>query len=79
MILERTEVLPISDRDLVADNGLDNKRKASEQLDGGSPTKRVKDSLSSSATPEGDVTQKPRVVPFPEKVVIAFEALYCSY
>ncbi len=57
--------------ELSANGEPDNKRKASEQLDGASPTKRIKDSLSTSATPEGDVGLKPRVVPFPEKVFMA--------
>ena len=47
-------------------SSIDNKRKATDQPDGTSPPKRIKDSLSTTASPvpEG----KPRVVPFPEKV-----------
>lgn len=48
------------------DTWTDNKRKATDQPDGASPTKRIKDSLSNTVTPEAD--GKPRVVPFPEKV-----------
>lgn len=54
---------------------IESKRKATEQPDGASPTKRVKDSLSSSPTPEGDVVTKPRVVPFPEKVYSEISSL----
>ena len=59
----------------MTDEPAENKRKATEQLDGASPTKRIKDSLSSSPTPEGDAAAKLRVVPFPEKARIPEDRL----
>ena len=44
----------------------DSKRKATDQPESLSPSKRVKNSHSQTVTPEPD--GKPRVVPFPEKV-----------
>jgi len=46
---------------------LEFKRKASEQLGNESPSKRIKNSHSNTISP--DTEGKPRVVPFPEKVL----------
>lgn len=45
---------------------LESKRKAVDQLRSESPKKRIKNSHSTTITPEAE--SKPRVVPFPEKV-----------
>ena len=47
------------------DRRVDSKRKASEQLDERSSTKRIKNSHSESLTPE---KEEKLVIPFPEKV-----------